>query len=1600
MSAASSALAATIDTTAPAIASASVSGTTLTLTYTEAGVGMASTTPAASDFAVSKNGGTAVAVNAVSVDTAAKTVTLTLASAITNADSNIVVSYTAGASKLQDIAGNEAANVTNQAVTNSSSDTTAPAAPSLDLTDGSDTGTLNSDDKTSDTTPTIRVSLNGSGATAPVSGDVVKLFENGVEVGSATLTATDITNDYVDITSSALGAGSKSFTATITDAASNTSAASSALAVTIDTTAPAIASASVSGTTLTLTYTEAGVGMASTTPAASDFAVSKNGGTAVTVNSVAVDAAAKTVTLTLASAITNADSNIAVSYTAGASKLQDIAGNEAANLTNQAVTNSSSDTTAPAAPSLDLTDGSDSGTSDSDDKTSDTTPTIRVSLNGSGATAPVSGDVVKLFENGVEVGSATLNATDIGNDYVDITSSALSAGSKSFTATITDAANNVSAASSALAATIDTTVPAIASATVSGTTLTLTYTEAGVGMASTTPAASDFAVSKNGGTAVTVNSVAVDAAAKTVTLTLASAITNADSNIVVSYTAGASKLQDIAGNEAANLTNQAVTNSSSDTTAPAAPALSLLPISDSGSSSSDAYTNDSTPTIRVSLQGTGVTAPVAGDVVKLYLDATQVGSASLSTTDIANGYVDITASSLGSDGGKSLTATVTDAASNTSAASTALTLTLDTVVNAPSVALASDTGNSSSDGITSSGALSITGIEAGASIQYRTDGVTWTSSHTPVQGVNTVDVRQIDLAGNISGTASVSFTLDTTIATPGIALQADTGISSSDRVTNNGAVSVSGIEPGATLEYSRDGSSWSGSVTAVEGSNTIYVRQTDSAGNVSGTASTSFTLDTTVATPVLTLQVDSGTSGSDRITNNKALTLSGVETGATVHYSTDGSNWNTSYSIAEGNNTVYVRQTDVAGNTSGTSSVSLVLDTTVATPTVSLQRDTGASNTDRITADPTLDVGGIEANASVEYSADGINWASSFTATEGQNTVRVRQTDIAGNVSGIAALSFIYEPVPDAPGVQLSDDTGTSGSDRITRNGSLTLSGVKDGASVQYSTDGVNWTSAFTPVEGSNTVYVRQTTVNGTASEAATLTFTLDTRVAPPTVSLVTDSGASASDAITNTAALSVGGVEAGATVQYSADGTNWSGGEQAVEGMNTVLVRQIDLAGNVSGASSLTYRLDTQVAAPGISAAAANSSGVVSDSSVSLSGIESGASVEYSTDGTSWSGGYTAVEGANTIYARQTDLAGNVSPAASVSFTLNTLTVLPGTTTPGPTVPGNGTVNNTTTSGTGTTPPATEPGSNIGTGDTGRPTSEGPATPASAADTAAPILTGSQSAAPATGVLVSLNNAEQTSTQPTGRINLLAGIPLPPDSARPTNAGPESSILASTDRGFPVSRVQTTNTPGANDPAEQAARPAAGNAAIDQAQQKGNDRLFVYQGIRDTAIQGGVSIDYFVPREAFGHTNVNAVVQLDATLLDGSPLPEWLDFDPVSGRFSGRPPAGENVSLDIKVVARDNDGREASSTFKIKVQPGAERQANDADDAKPPAQKQAAGTDKDPAARKTAEGTPRKATPFAEQLRMARPSRDPLLARIAAADGKGQKIAKAQRTS
>lgn len=98
---------------------------------------------------------------------------------------------------------------------------------------------------------------------------------------------------------------------------------------------------------------------------------------------------------------------------------------------------------------------------------------------------------------------------------------------------------------------------------------------------------------------------------------------------------------------------------------------------------------------------------------------------------------------------------------------------------------------------------------------------------------------------------------------------------------------------------------------------------------------------------------------------------------------------------------------------------------------------------------------------------------------------------------------------------------------------------------------------------------------------------------------------------------------------------------------------------------------------------------------------------------------------------------------------------------------------------------------------------------------------------------------------------------------------------------------------------------------------------LSLFRGITDQFIEANKPSTFALPADAFVHAKADATVTITAKLADGRDLPEWVQFDARSGTFQLNPPAGFDEELQIKVLARDSEGREATAIFKLTVGEG-----------------------------------------------------------------------------
>ena len=96
-----------------------------------------------------------------------------------------------------------------------------------------------------------------------------------------------------------------------------------------------------------------------------------------------------------------------------------------------------------------------------------------------------------------------------------------------------------------------------------------------------------------------------------------------------------------------------------------------------------------------------------------------------------------------------------------------------------------------------------------------------------------------------------------------------------------------------------------------------------------------------------------------------------------------------------------------------------------------------------------------------------------------------------------------------------------------------------------------------------------------------------------------------------------------------------------------------------------------------------------------------------------------------------------------------------------------------------------------------------------------------------------------------------------------------------------------------------------------------GNTPISLSGALADQRIFVGETFEFSIPVGAFQHSDPAETLKYSASLSDGSPLPEFIQFDSQSGSFNVAAPPGV-ANLDIVVTAHDSAGNMVSTTFSI----------------------------------------------------------------------------------
>ncbi|EBP4744874.1 Ig-like domain repeat protein [Salmonella enterica subsp. enterica] len=581
---------------------------------------------------------------------------------------------------------------------------------------------------------------------------------------------------------------------------------------------------------------------------------------------------------------------------------------------------------------------------------------------------------------------------------------------------------------------------------------------------------------------------------------------------------------------------------------------------------------------------------VDSDVTRVMVKVTYNGKTHEEAAVFTNGQWRFTPSASWADGSYQLAVVVEDLAGNVKE-SAPFEVRIDTTTTINNIVLLNDTGVQN-DQLTNVAKPSFRIDVPGDVVQVRVTldgGANWNvirknadgqwifdSPNTLVDGTYTLRVEATDEAGNIANKDLV-FNIDTNIQVPTIALDAgqDTGANTADNITNisRPTFTIGNVDPdvikvvvtidGHDYNATKVGAGWQFTPgnAIPDGSYNITVTVEDKAGNTATSKPLPVVIDTTAEIESVTLVTDSGDSDVDNITKVDKPQFSIVTADDITHVRVkidNAANWieltkggdgrwifNVGSALPDGQHTLLVDVTDIAGNVAQ-ETLQFTIDTTLREPTIVLDptHDTGDDTNDNLTRinKPVFIIGNVDNDVShivvhidgrdytIENTGGNLTFTPDQPLSDGQHTISVTVTDIAGNTKTSAELKIEIDTQVQIDSVTLTTDSGVNGHDNVTNatRPSFEIATPDDVTSVLVSFDGVNWTPIsknaagqweFTAgsalPDGHYTLHVQATDRAGNTANS-TLGFTVDTQIDGLSVVMLDDAGKDSTDGITN----------------------------------------------------------------------------------------------------------------------------------------------------------------------------------------------------------------------------------------------------------------------------------------------------------------------------------------------------------------------------------------------------------------------------------------------------------------------------------------------------
>jgi uncharacterized repeat protein (TIGR03803 family) len=528
-----------------------------------------------------------------------------------------------------------------------------------------------------------------------------------------------------------------------------------------------------------------------------------------------------------------------------------------------------------------------------------------------------------------------------------------------------------------------------------------------------------------------------------------------------------------------------------------------------------------------------------------------------------------------------------------------------------------------------------------AAIYYTTNGTAPNTSSTKYTGPITVsDAETIEAFATIAGSpnsavATAVYTFQSQVAaTPVISPAAGT-------YSSTQSVTITDSTAGSTIYYTTNGTTPSASSTVYSGAISVSASETIEAIAVasgfsnSAVASTTYTINLpAAAAPIFSPAVGTYTS-------TQSVTLTDSTAGAAIYYTTNGTPPSASSTLYTGAITVSATETIEAiaiasgFSNSAVASGTYTINLPAATPVISPTAGTFSSTQSVTITDST-------AGATIYYTTNGTTPTASSTVYSGAISVSSTETIEAIAVapgssnSAVASATYTINLAAAATPV-ISPAAGTYSSTQ-----SVTITDSTAGAVIYYTTNGTTPTASSTVYSGAISVSATETVeaiavASGFSNSAvASAAYTINlAAAATPVISPVAGTYSS-------TQSVTITDGTAGATIYYTTNGTVPTASSTVYSGAISVsateTIEAIAVASGFSNSAvaSATYTIQalTAAATPVLSPVAGTYS---STQSVTITDSTAGATIYYTTNGTTPTASSTLYSGAISVSATET---------------------------------------------------------------------------------------------------------------------------------------------------------------------------------------------------------------------------------------------------------------------------------------------------------------------------------------------------------------------------